>query len=128
MRTAQDAWHRCAQNADHLAHSSLFSLFFAEVVCTLGTTPSHVGASPPPIGGIALYEAPIRSALTTLRPPIGGNGVIRTATRRRQTDSQLLMLQTPTTIGIGGVAGPGTQRIRGSTGNNQRHAATRSVL
>lgn len=36
--------------------------------------------------------------------------------------------KTPTTIGIEGVAGPGTQKIRGSTSNNQCHAATRSVL
>ena len=51
-----------------------FSAFFAEVVCTLGTTPPHVAASP---------------------PPNGGNGGIRDPTRRRHADSQLLMLQNP---------------------------------
>ena len=51
-----------------------FSAFFAEVVCTLGTTPPQTATSP---------------------PPNGGNGVIRTTTRRRHADSQLLMLQNP---------------------------------
>ena len=50
------------------------SAFFAEVVCTLGTTPPHVAASP---------------------PPKGGNGGIRDPTRRRHADSQPLMLQNP---------------------------------
>lgn len=36
---AHRARHPCAQNVDHLAHSSPFSPVFAEVVCTLGTTP-----------------------------------------------------------------------------------------
>ena len=36
------------------------SPFFTEVVCTLGTTPPHVGASPLSIGGIALHETPTR--------------------------------------------------------------------
>ena len=51
-----------------------FSAFFTEVVCTLGTT---------------LTKA------TLGLPPNGGNGVIRTTTRRRHADSQLLMLQNP---------------------------------
>ena len=51
-----------------------FSAFFAEVVCTLGTTPPQTVISP---------------------PPNGGNGVIRTTTRRRHADSQPLMLQPP---------------------------------
>ena len=51
-----------------------FSAFFTEVVCTLGTTPPQTATSP---------------------PPNGGNGVIRTATRRRHADSQPLMLQNP---------------------------------
>ena len=33
------ARHLCAQNVDHLAHDTPFSVCFAEVVCTLGTTP-----------------------------------------------------------------------------------------
>ena len=74
MRTAHDAWHRCAQNVDHLARNSPFSPVFAEVVCTLGT-------------------APTKAALGL--PPKGGNGVIRDPIRRRHAASQLLMLQNP---------------------------------
>ena len=74
VRTAHDAWHRCAQNVDHLAHSHPFSPDFAEVVCTLGTTQPQTVISP---------------------PPNGGNGVIRTTTRRRHAASQPLMLQNP---------------------------------
>ena len=39
MRATHQAGHRCAHNADHLAHDTPLSAFFAEVVCTLGTTP-----------------------------------------------------------------------------------------
>ena len=74
MRAARHAKRTCAQNVDHLAHNSPFSPVFAEVDCTLGTTPPHVGSSP---------------------PPIGGDGVIRTATRRRHAANQRLMLQNP---------------------------------
>ena len=74
MRTAHNAWHRCAQNADHLAHNTPFSPFFAEVVCTVGTTQPQTAIS---------------------SSPNGGNGVTRTSTRRRHADSQLLMLQNP---------------------------------
>ena len=52
--------HHCAQNADRLAHNSPLSAFFVEAVCTVGTTPVQEAASPPPIGGIALHEAPTR--------------------------------------------------------------------
>lgn len=108
MRTTLHDKHHCAQNADHLARNTPFSPFFAEVVCTVGTTAPQTAISP---------------------SPNGGNGVIRDPTRRRHADSQPLVLQkTPTTIGIEGVAGPGTQKIRGSTSHNQRHTATRSVL
>ena len=51
----------------------VFSVF-AEVVCTVGTTPPQTVISP---------------------PPNGGNGVIRTTTRRRHADSSPLMLQNP---------------------------------
>ena len=51
-----------------------FSPFFAEVVCTLGTTLT-------------------KATLGLL--PNGGNGVMRTTTRRRHADSQPLMLQNP---------------------------------
>ena len=50
------------------------SAFFAEVVCTVGTTELQTATSP---------------------PPNGGNGVIRTTTRRRHADSQPLVLQNP---------------------------------
>ena len=60
MRAARHDRHHCAQNVDHLAHNSPFSAYFDEVVCTLGTTPPHVGSSPPPNGGIALHEGPTR--------------------------------------------------------------------
>ena len=35
---------------------------------------------------------------------------------------------TPGTTGVEDAGGPGAQKIRGSTSNNQRHMATRSVL
>ena len=68
------ARHWCAQNADHFATSSPFSAFFIEVVCDLGAIPPRTTAAP---------------------PPIGGNCIIRAATRRRYTASQFLMLQNP---------------------------------
>ena len=74
MRTTHHVRHCCAQNADHLAHDSPLSAFFAEVVCSLAATPPPVGAWP---------------------PPNGGNGVIRGVTRRRHAASHLLMLQNP---------------------------------
>ena len=60
------------------------SAFFAEVVCTLGTTPPQTAISP---------------------PPNGGNDVIRTTTRRRHAASQPLMLQNPTATGMEGAGG-----------------------
>ena len=44
--------HHCAQNADHLAPNTLFSRFFAEVVCDLGATPPQTVTPLPPNGGI----------------------------------------------------------------------------
>ena len=74
MRTTHHVRHCCAQNADHLAHGSPMSAFFAEVVCSLAATPPPVGAWP---------------------TPNGGNGVIRGTTRRRHAASDLLVLQNP---------------------------------
>ena len=74
LRTTCHARHCCAQNADHLAHGSPLSAFFAEVVCSLAATPPPVGAWP---------------------TPNGGNGVIRGTTRRRHAASDLLVLQNP---------------------------------
>ena len=50
MRATRYDRYRCAQNADHFAHNSPFSAFFAEVVCTLGMTPPRTAISPPPKG------------------------------------------------------------------------------
>ena len=50
MRATRCDRYRCAQNADHFAHNSPFSAFFAEVVCTLGMTPPRAVISPPPKG------------------------------------------------------------------------------
>ena len=74
VRTTHTARNTCAQNADHLAHNRPFSALFAEVVCTVGTTPTKA---------------------TLALSPNGGNDVIRTTTRRRHAASQLLMLQNP---------------------------------
>ena len=52
MRATRYDRYRCAQNADHFAHNSPFSAFFAEVVCTLGMTPPRTVISPPPEGGL----------------------------------------------------------------------------
>ena len=74
------ARRHCAQNADHLAHNSLFSAFFTEVVCTLSAAPPRTATS---------------------LPQNGGNDVIRAATRRRHAASQLLMLHPPPAGQIG---------------------------
>ena len=50
MRATRYDRYRCAQIADHFAHNSPFSAFFAEVVCTLGMTPPRAVISPPPKG------------------------------------------------------------------------------
>ena len=50
MRATRYDRYRCAQIADHFAHNSPFSAFFAEVVCTLGMTPPRTAISPPPKG------------------------------------------------------------------------------
>ena len=65
------ARRHCTQNADHLAHNSLFSAFFTEVVCTLSAAPPRTATS---------------------LPQNGGNDIIRAATRRRHAASQPLML------------------------------------
>lgn len=55
MRTTLHDRHRCAQNVDHLARNPPIFSPFAEVVCTLGTTPFTLTHQ---TGGIALHEAP----------------------------------------------------------------------
>ena len=59
------AGHRCAHNADHFAHDTPLSAFFAEVVCTLGATPPGTVTSP--------------SRTVTSPPPSGGNCAVRGA-------------------------------------------------
>ena len=51
---------RFRQSADPLPQNDRFSAFFAQWVCSLANTLPHIGASPLPIGGIALHEAPTR--------------------------------------------------------------------
>ena len=63
-----------AQNAGYFATSSLFSVFFTEVVCVLGATSPRTAAA---------------------LPPVGGNCIIRAATRRRHAVRAPLMLQNP---------------------------------
>ena len=47
MRATHQAGHRCAHNADHLAHDTPLSAFVAEVVCTVGATPPRIAISLP---------------------------------------------------------------------------------
>ena len=91
MRTTHHVRHCCAQNADHLAHGSPLSAFFAEVVCSLAATPPPVGAWP---------------------TPNGGNGVIRGTTRRRHAASDLLVLQNPHRHWCGGCRRDRGARLR----------------
>ena len=46
-RAPRKARRRCAQIADHLARDTALSAFFAEVVCTLGSTLPRTATSPP---------------------------------------------------------------------------------
>ena len=112
---------RCAQNVDHLAHNTPFSAFFDEVVCTLGTTPPHVGTSPPPIGGIDIMrgatrrqpaphaanphrcwsEGHRRDRRARLRPPWAA-GPGRTSSRRTKPH-----VNTPGPTGVKGAGGAG---------------------
>ena len=73
-QSTHHSMHRFRQSADPFSRNRPFSAFFTQWVCTLATTPPQVVTSP---------------------PPNGGNCTIRGATRRRQADSQLLMLQNP---------------------------------
>ena len=81
VRTTHHVRDSFAQNADHFAHDTPLSAFFAEVVCTLGATPPRTATTPP------------RTA--TSPPPHGGNCTIRAATRRRHAVARLLMVQNP---------------------------------
>ena len=67
--------HRFRQSADPFSQNGAFLAVFIQWVCSLATAPPHVGASPPPIGGIC---------------------IIRGVTRRRHAEAEFLMLQNPT--------------------------------
>ena len=124
MRATHQAGHRCAHNADHLAHDTPLSAFVAEVVCTLGATPPRTKTSPPRTatspppnrGNCTMRGARSSSAhvegitkrgelhhercTVELGPrrgrrQTGGNYSIRGSTRRRHAVMRLLMVQNP---------------------------------
>ena len=88
MRTTHHVRDSFAQNADHLAHDTPLSAFFAEVVCTVGATQPRTATSPP-----RTATSPPRTS--TSPPPNGGNCTIRGVTRRRHAVARLLMVQNP---------------------------------
>ena len=67
------------QNAGYFATSSSFSVFFAEVVCDLGTTPPQTASAPPPVGGNCTTrgsDTPAtrrKKASCSAKPPIATN-------------------------------------------------------
>ena len=94
-----------AQNADHFAHDSLLSAFFAEVVCTLGATPSRTATSPPrtatsppPNGRNCAVRGARSSSAHVEGAAKRGNCTIRGATRRRHAEARLLMVQNPPSL------------------------------
>ena len=95
MRATHHVRDSFAHNADHLAHDTPLSAFFAEVVCTLGATPPRTATSPPPNRG----NCAVRGARSSLAHVEGvakrGNCTIRAATRRRHAVGRLLMVQNP---------------------------------
>ena len=111
VRAVRRDRHCCARNADHLADNSLLSLVFAEVVCTVGATPTNttVGVPPNGGGGIARHEAP---------------------TRRRHTPGRLRVVQNPHRCRYGGrrrdhglAAAPGKPAgPQATTSTTQQHA------
>ena len=88
MRTTHHVRDSFAHNADHLAHTSPLSAYFAEVVCTVGARQPRTATSPP-----RTATSPPRTA--TSPPPNGGNCIIRATTRRRHAGRMLLMVQNP---------------------------------
>ena len=88
MRTTHHVRDSFAHNADHLAHDTPLSAFFAEVVCTSGATPPRTATTPP-----RTATSPPRTA--TSPPPNGGNCTNRATTRRRHAEARLLMVQNP---------------------------------
>ena len=126
-----------------------FSAFFTEVVCTLGATELQTATSPPPNGGNGVIRTSTRQRhagrqLLMLQNPHrhrhGGHRKYpppcRWVAGPRWTTSQSADRRSrrgrlaggPPTAQPGPTAGPGARKTRGSTSNNQRHTATRSVL
>ena len=90
MRATRYDRYRCAQIADHFAHNSPFSAFFAEVVCTLGMTPPRTAISPPPKGVCTTsMEGTARPAGPGRRPrrrcPWAGRGLAGLVTATQAT-------------------------------------------
>ena len=100
MRATHQAGHCCAHIADHLAHDTPLSAFFAEVAGDVGTSPPRTAISPP------------RTAISL--PANGGICSIRGATRRRHAGRMLLMVQKPP-LCLGG-GGLGARGRRGACG------------
>ena len=94
-RAAREARRRCAHIADHLAHNTRLSAFFAEVVCTLGATPTKATRGPPPNGDLRCERCTVELGPRRGRHQTGGNCTNRGATRRRHADTVLLMVQNP---------------------------------
>ena len=74
------ARHHCAQNADHFAYNSPFSVLFTEVVCVLGVTPPETTASQAQTGG--MHDTRLQYADNT---PPGGFMSCKTPTATQQT-------------------------------------------
>jgi len=71
-RAACEARRRCAHIADHLAHNTRLSAFFAEVVCTLGATPTKATRGPPPNGDLRCERCTVELGLRRGRHQTGG--------------------------------------------------------
>ena len=77
------ARHHCAQNADHFAYNSPFSVLFTEVVCVLGVTPPETTASQAQTGG--MHDTTLRYADNT---PPGGFMSCKTPTATQETSRE----------------------------------------
>ena len=71
-RAACEARRRCAHIADHLAHNTRLSAFFAEVVCTLGATPTKATRGPPPNGDLRCERCTVELGPRRGRHQTGG--------------------------------------------------------
>ena len=142
MRAAHHDRHRCAQNADHLAHNSPFSPVFAEGSALWAPHQPKPRSDCHQTGGIALHEAPTRRQQTVRELHVVQNphrhrhGGCRRARLRRpwaagpgRTTSQRAEphVNTPGPTGMegaGGTAGPGCG-ARGRRQGQRKHTHTR---